>query len=227
MGASSLRTCRALTSTCGGGRPPAAHDGRRGAGLIEEFVTGERPDDINIDRTLASVLMTDIVGSTSLAERLGDKDGRLLDRHDEVTEREIGRFKGRVVDRAGDGMLATSTGRPGHRLRPRAPHGCRGWTSRSALGYIWVRSRSWRTHWRHRRTCGGAYHGRGWGRRGPGIPNDQGRGRRGWVNFTPRGMHALKGIDGHWRRFCAGLKVESMLQHGSSPRRCCQGINVW
>ena len=85
--------------------------GDEALGLIEEFVTGERPDSINIDRTLASVVMTDIVGSTSLAERLGDKEWRrLLDRHDDVTEREVARFKGRVVDRAGDGMLATFDG---------------------------------------------------------------------------------------------------------------------
>jgi pimeloyl-ACP methyl ester carboxylesterase len=85
--------------------------GDEALGLIEEFITGERPDGINIDRTLASVLMTDIVGSTSLAARLGDKEWRrLLDRHDDMTQREIVRFKGRVVDRAGDGMLATFDG---------------------------------------------------------------------------------------------------------------------
>ncbi len=85
--------------------------GDEALGLIEEFITGERPDGINIDRTLASVLMTDIVGSTSLAARLGDKEWRrLLDRHDDMTQREIVRFRGRVVDRAGDGMLATFDG---------------------------------------------------------------------------------------------------------------------
>ncbi len=62
----------------------------------------------NVDRVLATVLFTDIVGSTEQAASLGDRAWRqLLDRHDEVARREVDRWRGRLVKSTGDGILAT------------------------------------------------------------------------------------------------------------------------
>jgi class 3 adenylate cyclase/dihydrofolate reductase len=62
----------------------------------------------NPDRVLATVLFTDIVGSTEQAAALGDQGWRrLLDRHDRVARAEVERFRGRLVKSTGDGILAT------------------------------------------------------------------------------------------------------------------------
>jgi class 3 adenylate cyclase len=62
----------------------------------------------NADRVLATVLFTDIVGSTRQAATLGDQGWRrLLDRHDRVAHAEVERFRGRFVKSTGDGILAT------------------------------------------------------------------------------------------------------------------------
>jgi len=62
----------------------------------------------NADRVLATVLFTDIVGSTEQAAALGDKQWRqLLDRHDEIARAEVDRFRGQFVKSTGDGILAT------------------------------------------------------------------------------------------------------------------------
>ena len=77
---------------------------------IEGFLTGVRrgPDP---DRVLATVLFTDVVGSTEMANRVGDRAWRsLLDRHHQVIRRELERWRGREVDTAGDGFLATFDG---------------------------------------------------------------------------------------------------------------------
>jgi class 3 adenylate cyclase len=77
---------------------------------IEEFLTGARAV-IEPDRVLATVMFTDIVGSTRHASELGDRRWLVvLDQHDEIVRREIGRFRGREVKRLGDGFLATFDG---------------------------------------------------------------------------------------------------------------------
>jgi len=77
---------------------------------IEEFLTGTRPLP-EPDRVLATVLFTDIVGSTERAAELGDRRWReLLGEHDGAVRRELDRFRGREVDTAGDGFLATFDG---------------------------------------------------------------------------------------------------------------------
>ncbi len=81
-------------------------------GEIEEFLTGARaapPDDT--DRVLATVLFTDVVGSTARAVEIGDKKWRdLLERHNGVVRNELTRFRGREVKTIGDGFLATFDG---------------------------------------------------------------------------------------------------------------------
>ena len=77
---------------------------------IEEFLTGTRPVP-EPDRVLATVLFTDIVGSTERAAKMGDRGWRdLLGAHDAAVRRELERFRGREVDTAGDGFLATFDG---------------------------------------------------------------------------------------------------------------------
>jgi pimeloyl-ACP methyl ester carboxylesterase len=65
------------------------------------------PEPGEIDRMLATLLVTDIVGSTRLASELGDKRWReLLDRHDELVRAELARYRGQVIRSTGDGVLA-------------------------------------------------------------------------------------------------------------------------
>ncbi len=87
-----------------------AGDSEAMLGEVEEFLTGVRsvPE---IDRVLATVLFTDIVGSTRRAVALGDRAWRqLLDAHHEIARRELARFRGREIKFIGDGLLATFDG---------------------------------------------------------------------------------------------------------------------
>jgi class 3 adenylate cyclase len=80
------------------------------ADLIGEFLTGSRTP-IAADTVLATVLFTDIVCSTEKAVSLGDRRWRdLLDNHHTIVRRNLQRFRGREIDTAGDGFLATFDG---------------------------------------------------------------------------------------------------------------------
>jgi class 3 adenylate cyclase len=105
------------------GRIPGAHfvelagddhfpsiDGDQILDEVEEFLTGVRrgPEP---DRVLATVLFTDIVGSTEKAAELGDRSWlELREGHHEIVRKELERFRGREIDTAGDGFLATFDG---------------------------------------------------------------------------------------------------------------------
>ena len=77
---------------------------------MEEFLTGTRRPR-QLDRVLATVMFTDIVDSTRRAAAAGDRGWReLIGRHDELTRRQLERFRGREVKTLGDGFLATFDG---------------------------------------------------------------------------------------------------------------------
>ena len=74
---------------------------------VEEFLTGGRAS-VEAERVLATVMFTDIVGSTALAAELGDRRWRaLLDDLQSVVRRELERHRGRFVKDTGDGTLST------------------------------------------------------------------------------------------------------------------------
>jgi class 3 adenylate cyclase len=86
---------------------------------IEEFLTGVRRR-AEPDRALATVLFTDIVGSTERAAGLRDEHwSRLLDVHDEKARRVVMGFDGRLIKTTGDGILATFDG-PGRGIQAAA-----------------------------------------------------------------------------------------------------------
>lgn len=77
---------------------------------IEEFVTGTRRGP-RPERVLSTVVFTDIVGSTEVAARVGDKEWRtLLDRHDAAARKIAEDHAGRFVKSTGDGVLTTFDG---------------------------------------------------------------------------------------------------------------------
>jgi class 3 adenylate cyclase len=77
---------------------------------VEDFLTGTRRVHGG-DRVLATVLFTDIVGSTERAADLGDRRwSQVLEQHHAIVRKELERFRGREVDTAGDGFLATFDG---------------------------------------------------------------------------------------------------------------------
>ena len=89
---------------------PWAGDPGRLLAETEAFVTGARATE-QADRVLATVLFTDIVGSTEKAAELGDAPWKeVLADHDERAKAEIDRFRGTYVNSTGDGLLATFDG---------------------------------------------------------------------------------------------------------------------
>jgi class 3 adenylate cyclase len=77
---------------------------------VQEFLTGVRPPP-TVDRVLATIMFTDIVGSTELAARIGDQAWKsLLQQHDALVRKELVRFRGREEKTTGDGFFATFDG---------------------------------------------------------------------------------------------------------------------
>ena len=77
---------------------------------IEEFLTGDRSEP-EPDRVLATVLFTDIVGSTEKAAALGDRPWKeLLSEHRALVRRQLAVFRATERDAAGDGFMASFDG---------------------------------------------------------------------------------------------------------------------
>ncbi len=81
--------------------------------VIEEtrlFLTGSR-EPVEPEQVLATVLFTDLVGSTERAQALGDRRwGDLLERHHDAVRAELTRYRGHEIDTAGDGFFASFDG---------------------------------------------------------------------------------------------------------------------
>jgi class 3 adenylate cyclase len=96
--------------------PGAAHviwveDPEPYVSALEHFLDSVRQEEATLDRMLATVLFTDVVGSTDKACRLGDRAWtELLERHNQVLRALLARYRGREVGTAGDGFLSTFDG---------------------------------------------------------------------------------------------------------------------
>jgi class 3 adenylate cyclase len=78
--------------------------------VLAELIAGEEPPEVP-ESVLATVMFTDIVGSTEHAATLGDRGWRdLLARHHAIVRRELRRFRGEERDTAGDGFFVTFDG---------------------------------------------------------------------------------------------------------------------
>jgi pimeloyl-ACP methyl ester carboxylesterase len=180
-------------------------DSERILSAVQEFVTGER-EALEDDRVLATVLFTDIVGSTEKAASLGDQAWRdLLVRHHALVRRQITHFRGREIATAGDGFLALFDG-PARGVR------C-GLAIRDAVRQLGLELRAGV----HTGECvrmgdnvgGIAMH------IGARIAAEAGAGEvlasstvkdlvvGSGLSFQDRGRRALKGVDGEWRLFAA------------------------
>ena len=170
---------------------------------IEEFLTGVRrgPEP---DRVLATVMFTDIVGSTEKATSLGDRRWReLLDSHHALVRKELSRFRGREIDTAGDGFFATFDG-PARAIRC-AHTIC---DNVRQLG-IQVRAglHTGECEWMGEKVGGIAVHigALVLSKAGPGevlvssTVKDLVAGSG--IQFEERGVHALKGVPGEWRLY--------------------------
>lgn len=78
---------------------------------IDRFLSQVQREHGELDRVLATVLFTDIVGSTQMAAELGDAEWRkILERHNALVRSLLQRYRGSEVNTAGDGFLATFDG---------------------------------------------------------------------------------------------------------------------
>jgi class 3 adenylate cyclase len=172
---------------------------------IEEFLTGARPTP-EPDRVLATVLFTDIVRSTEHATRLGDHRWReLLEEHHALVRRELARHRGREIDTAGDGFLATFDG-PARAVRCAKAIG----RNVRTLGLeIRAGLHTGECELAGDRVVGIAVHtgARVMAQAGPGevlvssTVKDLVAGSG--LQFEDRGVHVLKGVPGEWRLFAA------------------------
>ena len=172
-------------------------------GLIEELVTGSTTTP-EADRVLATILFTDIVGSTERAAAIGDRAWRdLLERYYGVVRREIARFRGREIDTAGDGVFAAFDG-PARAIR------CAGAMGREvrSLGLeLRTGVHTGECEIAGDKIAGIAVHvgARVMSHAGPGetlvssTVRDLVAGSG--IEFVDRGAHALRGIPGEWRLF--------------------------
>jgi class 3 adenylate cyclase len=183
--------------------PPFFSDGEAITDEIQEFLTGARHDPV-VDRVLATVLFTDIVGSTERAVALGDRAWReLVEKHHQAVRRELGRFRGREIDTAGDGFFAAFDG-PARAVR------CASAISR-ALQPLGIQLRAG-LHTGECEVMGDKFSGiavhigaRVAARAAPGEVLVSGTVKDlvagSGLAFEDRGMQVLKGVPGEWRLF--------------------------
>jgi len=170
---------------------------------VEEFLTGVRraPE---TDRVLATILFTDIVGSTEVAHRLGDRAWTdLLARHHDLVRRQLDRFRGREIDTTGDGFLAGFDG-PARAIRCAV-------AIREAIGSLGIDIRAGlhtgEVEIMGDKLAGVAVH------TGARVASQAGAGEvlvsstvkdlvaGSGIEFEDRGTRQLKGVPGEWRLF--------------------------
>jgi class 3 adenylate cyclase len=176
-------------------------------GEVEEFLTGARSAGAT-ERVLATVLFADLVDSTALAARLGDRGwGELLRAFHQRARTEVERFGGTEIDTAGDGYFAAFDG-PARAVR------CAD-RLRRAMAELGVEVRqgihTGECERNGTKLAGLAVHvgARVCALAGPGevlassTVRDLTVGST--LRFTERGEHELKGVPGTWRLFAAGV----------------------
>ena len=157
---------------------PFAGDQESVLTAAEEFLTGTTRVAAT-DRAVLTVMFTDIVGSTELASRLGDRRWRrLLEEHNEVVRSILTRFGGTEIDTAGDGFLITFDG-PARAIRAAAAvrAGLDEEDIRIRVGLHTGECELVDGKVRHRGARGGAGDGAGRGERDPVLAHRQGSGR--------------------------------------------------
>jgi class 3 adenylate cyclase/alpha-beta hydrolase superfamily lysophospholipase len=100
-----------LVALSGDADDPYLGDTAEVARAVDRLAASARQEEEAFDRVLATVLFTDIVGSTQTAADLGDGAWHaLLERHHAIIRAMLGRFRGTEIDTAGDGFFATFDG---------------------------------------------------------------------------------------------------------------------
>lgn len=78
---------------------------------IRRFTATVTDEEADFDRVLATVLFTDIVGSTHHAAAVGDRRWRsICEEHDAIVRSHLVRYRGKAIITTGDGFLATFDG---------------------------------------------------------------------------------------------------------------------
>jgi class 3 adenylate cyclase len=178
-------------------------------GEVEEFLTGARAAHAS-DRVLATVLFTDIVGSTERAAELGDSAWRaLLQGHDELVRGQLAARGGREIKHTGDGFLATFD-RPGRAVRCASAIV----SEVAELGIsVRVGLHTGECEQRNGDMGGLAVHvgARIGGLANPGEVLVSGTLRDlvlgSGIEFSDRGVHALRGVPGDWHLFAVADTV--------------------
>jgi class 3 adenylate cyclase len=95
----------------GAEHPPFVGRHGRGRGRTPPVHHVHPTEEAALERVLATVLFSDIVGSTDRAAALGDRAwGEVLERHHELVRAMLARYRGVEIDTAGDGFFATFDG---------------------------------------------------------------------------------------------------------------------
>jgi class 3 adenylate cyclase len=184
---------------------------------IERFVAGESTPEVP-ETVLATMMFTDIVGSTQRAAELGDRSWReLLERHHTLVRRQLSRYRGDEKDTAGDGFFATFDG-PARAIRCAAAvaDGVRGLDLEIRAG---VHTGECEVHEGKVAGLAVVIGARVAALAGAGevlvsqTVRDLVAGAG--IEFEARGEHELKGVPGTWRLY----EVADVSAHGQAPGR--------